>query len=145
VTQWNVPDDRERATPERIRAFLDRYEHTDFRHGEEFLGLLRRDDLDGSRIHARDAQLDEGLRVIYRIRAKTTAQAPKSPFYPPGLADDVRDLSLQLDSARDQPLCSWSVELPSGIGYLLFELLDDQRVAGCVKSADQRVVNPREV
>jgi hypothetical protein len=136
MTTWKVPQESPRANPERIRRFLDAYGGTEFRHARELLPLMRRDDPDERRVTAHDARLTETLRDTYRIRAKITASAPPSPFYPPGLADDVRDLVVRLDSAKDQPICFWSVDLPSGLCYMVFELLDDGRIAGCVKSAD---------
>lgn len=119
----------ETARPERIRRFLEDHASARFRHAEEVLPLLRRDE---SRVDARDARLDEPLRSIYRVGAKTTARAV------PGLAEDIRELAVQLDAAKDQPLRFWYIELPSGLCYIAFELLDDRRIAGCVKSADPR-------
>jgi hypothetical protein len=39
-------------------------------------------------------------------------------------------LSIVLVPRRDQPLRFWSIQLPSGICYLVFELIDDRCVAG---------------
>jgi hypothetical protein len=143
MTRWKVPDERPRVSPDRIRRFLDDYGAVPFRHAGEVIPLLRRDAADESRTVARDGlYLTEDLRSTYRIRAKTTAMAAPSANYPPGLAGDVREFVAQLDAAKDQPLCSWSIDLPSGICFLAFELLDDRVIAGFVKSADQRVVNP---
>lgn len=129
---------------ERIRQFLESYGSVEFRYAHEVLPLMRRNDPDETRISvgSHGVRLDDSLRSTYRIRVKTTASAPSPPFYPPELADAVRELVIQLDSAQDQPLCIWHIRMPSGLCYLVFELLADRRIAACVKSADQRVVNP---
>jgi hypothetical protein len=142
VSPWALPDTRPRASVEQIRRFLDSYGATEFRHAGELVPLMQRDDPDETRITRREYRVDAGLRSIYQRRAMRNPSAPPSPFFPPGLADDLRDLSSQLDAARDQPLCFWDIDLPSGTTYIVFELLDDRRIAGCVKTADQRVVDP---
>jgi hypothetical protein len=142
VTDWKVPESSPRVSSERVRRFLESYCSSEFRHREELVPIMQRNDSDVSRIAANDAQLDDHLRSVYRVRAKTTASRPSSPYFPTGLADDVRELVTQLDAAKDQPLRFWHIDLPSGICFIVFELVDDGRVAGCVKSADQRVVNP---
>lgn len=100
---------------------------------------MQRDDPDESRIVAHVVPLDDGLRSIYRMRANNIVSKPHSPNYPIGLADDVRDLVDQLVAAKDQPLRFWNIGLPSGTCYIVFELIDERHIAGCVKSADQRV------
>jgi hypothetical protein len=53
-----------------------------------------------------------------------------------------------MSSSTMRPSCQevwiqvWSTLLRSGTDYLVFELMDDEGIAGCVKSADQRIVNP---
>ena len=106
--------------------------------------LMRRNDLNESCITCHDMYLDDRLRGIYQVRAKHLASEPPSPYYPSGLADDVRALASQLDAAGDQSIQVWSTLLRSRTVYLVFELMDDQAIAGCVKSADQRIVNPSE-
>jgi len=142
VSHWVVPEKSPRASADRIKRFVNKYGDTTFRHAQEIVPLMRRDDPDETRITVHEFRLYEGLRSIYSFRATRPASSPPSPQYPPGLADDLRDLATQFDAAPDQPLSCWMVRLPSGLCYTIWELLDDRRIAGCVKSADQRVVNP---
>jgi hypothetical protein len=141
VTEWKVPDSRPRASPERIRAFCDQYRSADLRHAAELFPLLERNDRDETRISVHDMPLNGNVRSTYRTRAKL-GELRTPPPQVPGLDDDLRALAAQLEAAADQPMRHWSVDLPSGIGYVVFELVDDRRIAGVVKVVDQRVVNP---
>lgn len=139
MTRWLVEDTRPRATPEQIRNFVERYGDSALRHAAELIPIMQRDEADESRITVSDVALTEDLRMTYRLRAEHLQNGPVGPRYPPGLAHDVRAFSEQLDTARDQRARWWSVDLPSGIAYLFLELVDDRRIAGAIKSADQRV------
>lgn len=131
-----------RASAESITSFIDMFGTRKFRHADELVPIMRRGDLHESYITRFELRLDDRLRRIYRGRAKHLASTPRSPYYPPGLADDVCALADQFDEARDQTIQVWNTLLPSGTHYAVFELMDDQSIAGCVKSADQRIVNP---
>ena len=131
-----------RASAERIKLFIDTFGTRKFRHADELVPIMRRNDLNESCITCHEMYLDDRLRGIYQVRAKHLASAPPSPYYPSGLADDVRALASRLDEASDQNIQVWSTLLRSGTDYLVFELMDDKAIAGCVKSADQRIVNP---
>jgi len=131
-----------RASAERIKLFIDAFGAQKFCHADELVPIMRRNDFNESCIGCHELRLDDRLRGIYRLRAKHLASAPLSPSYPAGLAEDVCALSRQLDEASDQEIQVWRTLLPSGTTYLVFELMDDRRIAGCVKSADQRIVNP---
>ena len=122
--------------------FIDTFGTRKFRHVDELVPIMRRNDFNESYITCHEMCLDDGLRRTYRVRAEHLASAPPSPYYPPGLADDVRALANRLDEVSDQKIQVWSTLLRSGTDYLLFELMDDKGIAGCVKSADQRIVNP---
>lgn len=132
-----------KTSPDRIQWFIETYGSSGFQHAEELVPIMRRNDPDESKISCHEMQLAEYLRRIYRRRAKHLAESPPSPFYPPSLAADVRALADRFDSARDQPVRIWDTALPSGTVYAAWELVDDQEIAGCVKSADQRIVNPQ--
>jgi hypothetical protein len=131
-----------RASADRIASFLDTFGTRKFRHADELVPIMRRNDVDESFISCHEMYLDDRLRRLYRLRAGRPASVPPSPHHPPGLTDDVRALADQLDVARDQKLQVWSTLLRSGTDYSVFVLMDDADIAGCVKSADQRIVNP---
>jgi hypothetical protein len=122
--------------------FIDTFGTRKFRHADELVPIMRRNDPDESFITCHEMRLDDGLRRTYRIRANHLDSAPPSPHYPPGLADDLRALASQLDEASDQKLQVWRTLLRSGMVCLVFELMDDEGIAGGVKSSDQRIVNP---
>lgn len=141
LSTW--PDmQRPRASAEWIKLFIDMFGTQKFRHADELVPILRRSDLNESYITCSELRLDDQLRRIYRVRAQHLASTPRSPCYPSGLADDVRALADQLDEAGDQTIRVWDTLLPSGTAYLVFELMDDRTVAGCVKSIDRRIVDP---
>jgi hypothetical protein len=131
-----------RASAERVTLFVDTFGTRQFRHADELVPIMRRNDVNETHITCHEMRLDDCLRGIYRFRATHLASAPPSPHYPPGLADDVRALANELDAASDQKIQFWSTLLLSGTAYLVCELMDDKSIAGCVKSADQRIVNP---
>ena len=60
--------------------------------------------------------------------------AYRSEPYPRELPDDVRSLSEQLEASNDRPIRLWNVGLTSGIVFVVYELIDDGRIAGVVKS-----------
>src|SRR5262249_23728347 len=122
--------------------FIGTFGTRQFRHADELVPIMRRDDVNESFISCHEIRLDDRLRRIYKIRAKHLASAAPSPHYPHGLADDVRALSTQLNEASDQGVQIWDTVLRSGTCYLVFVLVADERIAGSVKSADQRIVNP---
>ena len=130
------------AGAEQIKWFIDTFGTTKFRYTNELVPIMRRNDFNESRITCHEMRLDDRLRRIYRIRAEHLASAPPSPHYPSGLADDVRALANQLDEASDQRIQVWNTLLRTGTVYSVFVLMDDQGIAGCVKSADQRIVDP---
>ena len=85
------------------------------------------------------------LRISLHVTATASADhtSPAMPDSGPViLAADVRALSDRFDEAPDQELRVWNTLLPSGTVYIVWELVDDKDIAGCVKSADQRIVNP---
>ncbi|NVB85182.1 MAG: hypothetical protein HOV81_42845 [Kofleriaceae bacterium] len=139
MSVWTVDDPTPRASRELVEAFV--ASHAEFRHASEVIPIMRRDDPDEGRIASRDLALDEGMRTTYRLRAKRAAN--REPTYSPDLPRDLDELSTQFDAARDQPMRSWSITLPSALMYVIFELLDDRRVAGCMKTVDQRLLAGR--
>jgi hypothetical protein len=141
VCAWTIPEERPRASPERIRAFVEKYGSAELRHAAELIPIMMRDDPDESRIAVYELSLDPGLRRAYRIRAEHLASSPPSPTHPACLAADMQALVRRFAQVKDQQLRLWNTQLPSGIIYMVFELVDDEAIAGCVKSADQRVVH----
>src|SRR5689334_12589436 len=103
-----------RASAERVTLFVDTFGTQQFRHADELVPIMRRNDVNESRITCHEMRLDDSLRGIYRFRAKRLALDPPSPSYPPGLADDVLALADQLDAATDQKIQLWSTLLRSG-------------------------------
>jgi len=119
--------------------FLDTFGLQGFPHADELISVLRQNEPDESWTTCREISLDDDLRRVYRVRAAHLASAPPSPSAAPGLADDVGALSRQFDQASDQKLQVWHTRLRSGTVYLWFVRKNDQRIAGCVTSADQRI------
>jgi len=140
MTDWKVPDNAPRASAESVCALLDAYRSADLRHAAELLPLLDRNDPDETRIAVHDMRLGDDVRRIWRTRTKLREMRPPPPQVP-GLDDDLRALADTLAAAADQPMRLWTVALPSGIGYQVFELVDDH-IASVVKIVDQRVVTP---
>jgi hypothetical protein len=146
---WTLPEDSLRAAPERVSWFIEKFGASGFRHAGELIPVMRRNDPDESRItimegnSSRPWGLTPWLRKLYRRRADGATSSPPSPAYPTCLADDLQALARSFESARDQPLRIWNTLLPWGIVYMVFELVEDEVIAECVKSADQRIANPR--
>jgi hypothetical protein len=144
VTAFLLPETRERASPADVRAFLARCRPQDFLHADIVLPLLERDSREECRIHVGRSLPVVQLRTTYRIRAKWLAEREvDTSRYPATLARDVAMLADALDAARDQTVLIWDVELPDGTCFGLFELEEEQRLAGCVRSNDQRVIGLR--
>jgi hypothetical protein len=89
------------------------------------------------------ANLNE-LKSTYRVRATILANRDPGPTYPSTLAADVAALADGLEAADEQPVHMWHIALPDWTDYIIFELAHARALAGVVKSADHRVVNPRQ-
>ncbi|MGD0530313.1 MAG: hypothetical protein ABSE49_34580 [Polyangiaceae bacterium] len=83
------------------------------------------------------------LRQIYERRAKHLAAGTLPATFPSTLPDDVRALADALNAAEDERgVRIWDLALTDGTSFALFELVANGRLAGVVKSADQRIVAP---
>jgi hypothetical protein len=131
------------AGAERIGTFVDSFEAATFVHANDVLPLMLAGDTYARRVSVRAMELGADLRATYRVRAEQLAGHPPSLSHPPTLAADVAALALRLGAAADQPIEVWDVSLPDGTTYSIFVLVADRAIAGCVKSADQRVVAPQ--
>ena len=61
-------------------------------------------------------------------------------FEPRTLARDVGELARALDAAQPQRVRIWSIALPEPTTFDVFELVDDARIAGVVKSIDRHMI-----
>jgi hypothetical protein len=104
-----------------VQRFIERFGSGSFWHADEVMPILRRKDPDESTIFLHDESLDS-LRAFFVY--------PTSPDAPPS----SKALAEHLHGARDQPIKVWQIALASGPVYLVFELLEDGMLAGCIKS-----------
>jgi hypothetical protein len=141
MTQWLVPEGAPRIDATLVHAFVNRYRGSGFRHESEVLPLLVRDSPDESRITMHVLKRFVEVRQIYRDRAAIARSAIHVVTARETMAEDLRLLVEQLNEVREQELRLWSVALPDGTVFVLFELAEDQRIAGCAKVADQRVLD----
>ena len=126
---------------EQVRAFLNRFRTVSFPHASEVVSLLDRE-RPGVTIELWTGAKLQELQSIYRIRAEGLASRPLGPTFPGTLPMEVRALADALDAAEEQQVRIWHLALSDGRVFVVFELVDAQRIAGVVESADQRVVAP---
>jgi hypothetical protein len=140
-----TPSDRQ------LEALISLCESTDFSHRAEVLSLLT-DAEAAARLGAR-IDVDEGggtirdLASTYRTRAAHLTQLEERGTLtdpsatgrrlPVTLAADVRKLSAALDAAGEQSVRIWSIRLADRTAFIIFVLLDDQVIAGAVKSVSE--------
>jgi hypothetical protein len=129
-------------SPEDVRVFLSRFRGVPFPHASEVISLLDGNTPGVTIQVATGARLRE-LRSIYRVRAEGLASRQLPPTVPASLRMEVRALADALDAADEQPVRMWHLALPSGKVFAVFELVEAQRIAGVIESADQRIVAPR--
>jgi hypothetical protein len=139
---WPIPESLPRAPAERIEAFVKKYSGSNFAHSVDVLRLMSRNSAEESRISVYDVKLNDGLRSTYRVRADLLASRASSPPYPDSLTQDVGALAERLEAALDQAIAIWSIGLPDGTVFMIFDLVRDGVIAGSVKSVDRRVVAP---
>jgi hypothetical protein len=130
---------RNNMTPTELQVteFVDRYAGVEFPHAAEVFELFRRRTAKLVRLATYTASLDSMLRENYRYRATRAAASPDADS--PSLPADAARLVVRLDAAPDQPIRSWLLSLESGRTYLVFELLDDCQIAGCLETMDRRI------
>jgi hypothetical protein len=131
------------ATDEQLRYFVDKFGALPFPHAHEVLALLRRSEEVTLEVSA--GTTVQSLRDIYRRRAEMLASRPVGPTYPSTLPHDVRVVADALDAAKDQPVRIWHITRKNGQTFIIFELIEDGRLAGVVESADQRIVAPTKL
>jgi hypothetical protein len=119
-----------------IWVFLERYGTTSFPHAAEITKWLR-ERVPSVKLHLHEHHLTRDSRAIWRVRA---ADRDVPSTYPATLLEDIRHLADALDAAPDQPCRGWYIALPDGTTYSVIELVADRRIAGAIKSADQRIV-----
>lgn len=123
-----------------IAETIQRFEHDhseeSFPHAKEVLALLRNYPRGLKNLEVGSGRLNDEVRSTYRLRAEIAAklQSTRSP----SLAEDTAALSRSFDQARDQPLRHWLLLRENGRLYVVFELLDEGRVAGCLDTRDAR-------
>lgn len=88
------------------------------------------------RIEVSTGALTERLRDTYRVRAKIAWTLQSTVL--PRLRVDVASLAKSLEDAKDQPIRFWSLWHQGARVYMVFELLEDARIAGCLDTIDAR-------
>jgi hypothetical protein len=126
---------------EDIRLLVSRFRDVQFPHASEIMSLLEGTTA-GATIELYTGATLQELRSTYRVRAEILTSRELPPTFPPTLPAEVRALAAALDAADEQPIRIWSLALPSGKVFVVFELVEAQRIAGAIASADQRVVAP---
>jgi hypothetical protein len=130
-------------TADELRAVLAASGQGGFRHAPDVLPILAGDRAGTIGVGVRLVPVAE-LRDTYEMRARHLAAKEVSPTYPSTLPGDVRALADALNAAEDdEPVRLWHLALENGTTFSLFELATKGRLAGVVRSADQRVVAPR--
>jgi hypothetical protein len=130
-------------TADELRAFLATFGQGAFRHASDVLPMLAGERAATVVVSDRLVPVAE-LRGTYQIRAEHLAAKALPATYPSTLPSDVRAVADALNAAEDeQPVRLWDLALADGTTFTLFELVAKGRLAGVVKSADQRVVAPR--
>ncbi len=124
-------------TGELVEEFLETYEGADFPHAVEVREMLRHHAHRVPGLQVIVGRLTPTKRENYRFRATMAARNP-SPLTP-NLADDASALVRELDAVADQPLRLWWLPLEGGRLYLVFELLTDSTIAGCLDTLDDRL------
>lgn len=125
-----------------ISSFLVSFSHADFPHSEEVVRLLANFKTLAPRVSVSTARVTDEMRSGYRFRAEMAAKNPSSRS--PNLAADVLALARTIEEARDQPIRSWWIPVEGGRVYLVFELIEDARIAGCLETYDAREIGVPE-
>ena len=120
--------------------FVGKYEHTNFRHAVDVIEVLKDLAAANVRLSVDTAQLNSEMRANYRYRAARSQEFLDDRA--PSLGEDASALALCLDSVPDQRIRSWQLQLPDGRIYVVFELLTEARIAGCLSSFDWRNHHP---
>jgi hypothetical protein len=139
---------------DQLKALLELCRSSTIAHSEEVMPLLaepaaakRR----GVRIELHAPSPRAGalghLQSTYRVRAAILSEkerlgtlcepSPSGRILPSTLAADVRELSAAIDSAKEQPFAIWDIVLPDHVCFLIFVLMGDNRIAGCVKTIEE--------
>lgn len=119
-----------------IREFLKVHSAEDFPYSKEVIALLREYPTNGLRIEMSTGALTDRLRDTYRTRAKIAWTLQSATL--PRLRVDVASLAKSLEDAKDQPIRFWSLWHQGARVYMVFELLEDARIAGCLDTIDAR-------
>ena len=139
VVEW-APEDSPRADEAAVRALIERCESQQFEHAAEFLGLLRRNSSDECQVAIYAPVALSQMRFIYRRRAEHLKKLASREPERRRLAREVESLADTFDNANDAHARFARVLLTDGTAHVLFELVESGRVAGCLRTADRRVV-----
>jgi hypothetical protein len=118
---------------EDVRVFLSRFRGIPFPHASAIISLLNGETA-GVAIELATCELQK-LRTTYRIRADLASRQFSATFSPTS-STEVRALADAFDAADEQPVRMWCLALPSGKVFVVFELVEAQRIAGAIASAD---------
>lgn len=118
-----------------IREFLEIHGAEDFPHAPEVMALLRDYPRSAAKLEVSTGGLSDRMRMTYRVRADIAANMRSTVS--PDLHGDLASLARSLDEAGDQPIRVWRLPRGDGRMYLVFELLEDARIAGCVDAQPQ--------
>lgn len=119
-----------------IKSFVRRYGDSEFPHSKKVIGLLKNSEGLVFTVRVVTARLNDEMRSNYRFRAEMASRNVSD--LAPNLAEDAMALARAVEDADDQPIRSWWVPVETGRGYLVFELLTDERIAGCLETIDAR-------
>lgn len=118
-----------------IRRFLQSYSAGGFPYAAEVLVLLRDYPRNDVRIETSVGALTDRVRTTYRVRAEIAARV-QSPVLP-HLRVDLASLAKSFEDAKDQPLRVWRLYRKEARVYLVVELVEDARIAGCLDTIDK--------
>jgi hypothetical protein len=120
--------------------FISRHGRTTFRHSDELFAAIRSGAcvLDHAPDGTESLPCSHFLR-IYRIRAEHIRQFT-SP-HAVSLIADSDTLASELERSSDEPCGVWCFFLPPHHTFSVYEALPSQRVLGCVRAVDRRLVD----
>ena len=130
-------------TADRVKEFLDLY-GSDFAYANDIVAIMSGPS--HAQITVSDAVPLPDLARIYRTRARWLTWCEQNgklqPHVLPTLPAEARSLSEALDAASSQTVRLWDVRLTVRISWLIFELREERRIAGVLKTQGQPGWNP---
>ncbi len=130
-----------------LEIFLQRHEHSHFRHSEELIAGIRA----GMCVLVRTPYCRHSRRPllpcrhflkIYRYRAVHLSRYQTA--YACSLREDVLALCDELGKTLEEPVQFWRFSMARYYNFVVFEDANSHRILGCTFSADRRLMSEQE-